>query len=249
MDITHFKDPASILRLMSEAYGFLYQWFQYLLDVGGFPLLMVVVLVGALLISIASQMLRMRSLSGPAHALGLSFKSAESSNSEAFLQRFRRFRSNNTRHVMEGRFDETDIMIGDCHDGRDRKYRVYFSFVAFASDQLQIPAFSMAPEGLCDKVLEGVFAHLTGEGDIDFPDHPQFSNHYRLSGPDETSIRQFFDSRLLEYFEAHTGWNVHAIKGGIIFHRSSGLVHPKNLQKFLDEGLFMLQAIMPLNDQ
>ena len=48
---------------------------------------------------------------------------------------------------MEGRFDETDVMIGDCHDGRDR-HRAYFSFVAFGSDQLQIPEFSISSEGL-----------------------------------------------------------------------------------------------------
>lgn len=248
MDATLFKRITTLIDwLNAEVYEFLYPWIQYLMDVGGFPLVLGVVLIGGLVISIGSQTLRMMILSRPAKALGLSFKSAESSNTE-FLHRFRRFHSKNVRNVMEGRFDETDVMIGDCHDGRDR-HRAYFSFVAFGSDQLRIPEFSMLPEGLFDKALEGVFTHLTGEGDIDFHDHPQFSKQYRLTGPDETAIRQFFDSRLLNYFEAHAGWNVHAINGGIIFHRSSGRVHPKNLKKFLDEGLFMLQAFMHLNDE
>ncbi len=262
MDITLFEDSFCIselwfeayAELLFEAYAFLYRWLQDQNDLVLLLLLMVVVLVGGLLNSIVSQELRMRALTRSAKALDLSFKTCESSKSDAFLNQFRRFlSSSNCRNVMEGRLDEIDILIGDSYfkkgssnnDGGNNTGKVYFSFIAFASDQLKVPEFSMSPETWFCRLLEGISTHLTGEGDIDFPDHPKFSENYRLSGPDEASIRKFFNSRLLEHFEAHTEWNVHAINGGIIFYRSSGRVHPKNLQKFLDEGLFMLQAIMP----
>ena len=67
MDATLFKRITTLIDwLNAEVYEFLYPWIQYLMDVGGFPLVLGVVLIGGLVISIGSQALGMMILSRPA---------------------------------------------------------------------------------------------------------------------------------------------------------------------------------------
>jgi hypothetical protein len=60
-----------------------------------------------------------------------------------------------------------------------------------------LPRFALAPEGWFSR-LGGLF----GMQDIDFDESPEFSREYRLTGPDEESVRKLFSPEIRQYFAA-----------------------------------------------
>jgi hypothetical protein len=59
------------------------------------------------------------------------------------------------------------------------------------------PKFALGPEGWFSRL-----GQMLGMQDLDFPESPEFSNAYRLRGPDESSIRQLFTPEIREFFAA-----------------------------------------------
>lgn len=72
--------------------------------------------------------------------------------------------------------------------------------VAMEPDGVEMPSFFLRPEHFFDKV-----GALIGFEDIDFDHHPEFSKSFILKGENEREIRRFFDSEMLDFFEARKG--------------------------------------------
>lgn len=81
-----------------------------------------------------------------------------------------------------GRSDDTDTF---CQ-----------SVLLFFVDSMNLPAFRLRPEHILDK-----FSNTLGLVDINFPDAPQFSKQYRLSGEQEERVRSLFQPSVLRFFE------------------------------------------------
>ena len=71
--------------------------------------------------------------------------------------------------------------------------------VAIRSPELQAPAFHLYPEGVFSKIGSAL-----GGQDIDFDDHPEFSNAFVLKSEAEDETREFFDQPLLDFFAQHS---------------------------------------------
>lgn len=99
---------------------------------------------------------------------------------------------------------------------------------AFHCPGRTLPAFTAAPEELSDW-----FAELFGGQDIDFPGDPAFSKEYRLKGPDEAAVRDFFSVGGTQYLAARPGWTVHAQGDWLLAYRANKRVSPKKLKDFL----------------
>lgn len=99
---------------------------------------------------------------------------------------------------------------------------------AFRCAGRNMPDFTAAPEDLGDW-----FAELFGGQDIDFEHDPVFSKNYRLRGPDEAAIREFFSVGGTQYLAARPGWTVHALGEWLLAYRSGKRVRPKKLKDFV----------------
>lgn len=76
----------------------------------------------------------------------------------------------------------------------------YQSVVYFEPRSLNLPLFSLRPEGFLHKIITAF-----GYQDIDFGNRPTFSQQYLLRGADEPAIRQTFNDGLLAFYEANPG--------------------------------------------
>ena len=61
-----------------------------------------------------------------------------------------------------------------------------------------MPVFVLDKENLMSSLYG-----LSGLQDIDFKEHPDFSNRFFLSGEDKKGIRSFFTDDLIFFFESH----------------------------------------------
>lgn len=74
-----------------------------------------------------------------------------------------------------------------------------------------------------------------GGQDIHFADHPEFSKRYRLQGRDETSLRQFFTSPVLLYFEQLPphAWHIETSEGWLIIFHEGHRIPPDGVPDFI----------------
>lgn len=106
------------------------------------------------------------------------------------------------------------------------------------SERLDLPAFSLRPEGLSQK-LQGAM----GLPDIDFPEQPSFSSAYVLQGSDEAQIRALFDAEKPAFFAQRRGLSIEGDGHRLVYYRERKLVSPKAMQSFVEEGLAVLRLM------
>jgi hypothetical protein len=106
------------------------------------------------------------------------------------------------------------------------------------SERLDLPAFTLRPEGLGQK-LGGAM----GQQDIDFQEQLAFSSAYVLQGSDEAQIRALFDAEKLAFFAERRGLSVEGDGHRLVYYRDHKLVSPKALQSFFEEGRAVLSLM------
>jgi hypothetical protein len=109
------------------------------------------------------------------------------------------------------------------------------SVVYFQSERLDLPFFSLRPEGFGHKLISAF-----GYQDIDFSNRPTFSSKYLLRGHDEQTIRHTFQEHVLAYYENNLKLSTDGGGNEIFFYRQNVRTHPTDVRSFLDWGLSML---------
>ncbi len=107
--------------------------------------------------------------------------------------------------------------------------------ICFQSDELNLPEFSMRPEGFFHKI-GGMF----GYKDIDFESHAAFSKANLLRGPDEAAIRELFREEILSHFETQKRVCVEGAGNTLIFYRAGRRVKPVEIHPLMEEGFQVL---------
>lgn len=122
--------------------------------------------------------------------------------------------------------------------GHGRSTQIHHQTVAyFQSAKLQLPEFSLRPEGFLYKLITAL-----GYKDIDFPSHPIFSGKYLLRGPDEPAIRQAFNEGVLAYFDNHLNLWVDGAGQELFVYYMNASVPPENFQLFLAQAEAVLNV-------
>ncbi|MFN2570489.1 MAG: hypothetical protein ABR537_02585 [Gemmatimonadales bacterium] len=105
------------------------------------------------------------------------------------------------------------------------------SGIVWERDGTAFPKFVLGPEGWLSRI-----GALFGMQDIDFVDSPDFSRAYRLTGPDEMSIRELFTPDLRRFFEATP--NQYVAGGGpfLFWFRNAQLPPAEQLDEWLEHG-------------
>ena len=137
-------------------------------------------------------------------------------------------------NVLTGKFNLIPVTVMDYKytTGGGKSSHTWFQTVlVIESDKLQLPRFVLRPENLFDKI-----GSVFGNKDINFETAPVFSKRYLLRGDNEESIRNLFNTRVLEYYEQRLGMSTEGDGVKLIYYRSSKRVPPDKIQDFLQEG-------------
>lgn len=164
------------------------------------------------------------------------------------LQDFRLFRRGfrgRVHHVMS---KEDGLMESRVHvfDYRYLKWagkhtkRVQQTVFFLESRKLALSEFYMRPE---------YFFHRIGEmlgvtDDIDFEQHLDFSNNYRLTGDDETFIRHNFNEEVLRFFAIEKGWSLEGLGFYLVLYKHGKLLPADKINEFYQKGLKVYEGLV-----
>ena len=128
-------------------------------------------------------------------------------------------------------------VTGGGDDRRVRKQTV----MSVESTSLVHPVFNLRPEGFWSKV-----GAVFGGQDIDFIEHPEFSEKYVLKGESEEEVRIYMDTMLLDFFAAQDKICCEAREGTILYYHRYKRVEPdtEQLQKFMEEGMGVFEELL-----
>jgi hypothetical protein len=136
--------------------------------------------------------------------------------------------------MIHGETEEVEVGIFEYRyttGGGDSSHDWRQTVISFRSPDLNLPQFTLRPEGLFDKI-----GSVLGRRDVDFESHPVFSKKYVLRGRDEERIRRAFRAELLTLLESQSGVSVEGEGQRLIFYRTGKVVPPDQVRAFMEEG-------------
>ena len=145
-----------------------------------------------------------------------------------------RGRAKKYRNVITAETPDVSITIFDYQftTGSGKSTKTHHQTVtAIESLNLQLPTFRARPENMLDGV-----GNVFGLQDIDFDDHPGFSNAFVLKSDSEEATRKFFDFTVLEYFADKAKLSFEGTRNVFLFYEPRHRVQPENLKFLLEEG-------------
>lgn len=109
------------------------------------------------------------------------------------------------RNRVEGREGNVDIIMADLdyHEGEFIARESLHSTMICLHLPVRIAEFVLDKENLLDKV-----AYLAGFRDINFKEHSDFSQRFKLKGDHTWQIRRFFDDTIINFFESNKAFHV-----------------------------------------
>lgn len=130
---------------------------------------------------------------------------------------------------------ESDLRIFDYRytistgkSSRTFKQTVFF----MQSKKLGLPQFLMKPEHFFHRV--GEFLGLSQ--DIDFEEHPKFSEQYWLTSQDEDYLRASLNEPFLKFFTIEKDWQLEGLNYYLLFYRKNHLLSSQEIAEFYKKG-------------
>jgi hypothetical protein len=105
------------------------------------------------------------------------------------------------------------------------------SVLYFETPKLQLPQFTLSPEGFMHKLISAL-----GYQDIDFGNRPEFSKKYLLRGPNEVEVRKVFQDHVLAFYEANQGLQTEGGGNQLFVYRLGYRVPPAEAGQYLQWG-------------
>ena len=166
---------------------------------------------------------------------------------ERLLQRmqifdlFNKGRNKRMKNVMKAETEIASMSIFDYSyitgGGKHTQHHL-FTIVAMESNSLELPSFSLRPEGFFDKI-----GAMFGFQDINFDENPEFSRSFVLKGENEAAIRSFFDNEMLDLFTQRKGISVECCPGLFIY-MQGGRQRPEQIRDFMNDGFGLYSAFV-----
>lgn len=136
-----------------------------------------------------------------------------------------------SNNVLMGVMNGRNVLVSDqIYSTGSGKHRTTHekTLAAIELREANLPFMCLYPEGFFDKVFDGFTKY-----DIDFPNHPDFSQKYVLYGKNEMQIRTFFDDRILAFYEQQPEFNT-VCGGKYLVIWSGGLLNPAEIMAQLN---------------
>lgn len=148
--------------------------------------------------------------------------------------------SRKAKNLIEVPFGKGTIRVFDYRyttgGGRHSHTHNFTLALIAASD---IPEFDLKPESFIYKLGE-----MIGFKDIDLPAFPEFSQKYRLTGPDEHAVHLFFTPARAVWFEQNQGLHVQGGRGGLLYIYKDGRLPASDWGSFIEEAKIFASQIL-----
>lgn len=184
---------------------------------------------------------RRSDLQALARELGLSYYEKDIFGLSRQLQAFDLFKlerktwgkSNRVTNLMRGQVNGTDVYLFDYTYvvSTGKSTTTVRQTVFFANDKaFNLPDFRLKPENWWHKILA-----KTGAGkDINFEDHPDFSNRFWLTGEIEALIRQKFSPELQNFLTARPSIHLEGSNYYLIAYKPGKALNADEAQVFFE---------------
>src|SRR6266566_2232324 len=177
---------------------------------------------------------RMQIMQGAAAQLGWTFSAQAPWNYIPGLDRFSLFSQGNGKQIknmMYGEASGTKAAVFDYiyTTGSGKSSSTHYQSVVYLEPaNLNLPYFSLRPEGIMSKVYSAF-----GYQDIDFGQRPEFSRQYLLRGQDEQAIRRTFNDQLLAFYESYPGTSTDGGGNQLFVYRGGYRLQPQGIRPYV----------------
>ncbi|MEQ6166035.1 SulP family inorganic anion transporter [Ekhidna sp. MALMAid0563] len=100
------------------------------------------------------------------------------------------------------------------------------------------PVFTMEKEGFFERVT-----NMANSKDIDFDDHPVFSDKFLLKGPNEDEVRKFFKPTVLQFIESNPIYHLESNGPKLIIYRFDKKKKEKEVAELIRFGKRLVMTI------
>lgn len=188
---------------------------------------------------------RMMIMQSAAAQLGWTFSAEAPWNYIPGLDRFALFNQGHGKEIKNMMYGEAKGVKAAVFDynyttGSGKNTATYHQSVVYLEPaNLNVPHFSLRPEGIMSKVLS-----MLGYQDIDFGQRPNFSQQYLLRGENELAIRQTFNDRVLAFYENYPGTCADGGGNQLFLFRAGYRFQPQEIQSFVGLGLELMALLI-----
>jgi hypothetical protein len=106
------------------------------------------------------------------------------------------------------------------------------------SKHLSMPEMLMKPEHFFHRI--GSWLGL--EQDIDFVEHPVFSNNYLLQGEDEPRVRRTMNhDAIIRFFTVEKEWSLESVGFFMVFYQHERLIQPHEIRHLYQRGMMLFE--------
>jgi hypothetical protein len=147
---------------------------------------------------------------------------------------FGRGHSHKAHNLMAGRIGDADVLLLDYQyvTGHGKTQQTHNqTLVLLPGAAAGLPPFQLAPATFMDKL-----GKLFGSKRIEFPETPEFSKRYRLTGPEE-AVRPLFTEEARLHFLERPGWAMETLDGAMLIYRNEKRVKPENCPQLVADAL------------
>ena len=146
-------------------------------------------------------------------------------------------------NVIKGTYKGFILEIGDSimhyeNAGRTQERKMTNAFFYF--DTFKIPDFYIEPDAFDDH------GHQSEYRDINFDEYDAFSYYYMLTGPDETSIRNFFEEPVIRFFEKNKGFRIECINNNLFLYKKARRIKPEQMDILTDFTKHLIDLLLSL---
>ncbi|MFQ5445593.1 MAG: hypothetical protein ACE5FF_01555 [Saprospiraceae bacterium] len=106
------------------------------------------------------------------------------------------------------------------------------------SKQLALPEMLLKPENFFHKI-----GAWLGMQDIDFVEHPEFSNKFLLQGEDEERIRRTMNEKIMRFFLVEKKWCMESIGYYLVFYKERTQVKPAAVKSLYEKGMALYEHL------
>ncbi len=197
------------------------------------------------------EVIRRQYLYSVANGLKMVFSETDDWGLQSYLEDFHLFRKGKRRTISNVLYQvdawhETNLSIFDYsyvanNKKNSRQYKQTVFFIR--SKRLGLPEFYMQPEHFFHRI-----GALLGFEDIDFKEHPEFSNRYHLKGEDEEWVREAFDQNVIRFFNVERDWCAEGVGYYLVLYKKGVQFTPKGIVNLYKRGLELCE-MMAFNEE
>ena len=144
---------------------------------------------------------------------------------------------------MTGEIGGSEVLLFDFRYtiGHGKHQQVHAqTVVLLPGGAAELPDFQLAPATFMDKL-----GKLFGSKTIDFEDHPEFSQRYRLTGVESEAVRSAFTPVVRSALLQQQGWSVEACDDDLLVYRHGKRRKPPDCPELIAEALTIRNCFTP----